>query len=272
MYSLLIVDDEDEIRSSLSVYYPWSELGFMVVGQAASLAEAKTAAVDHRPDVVLSDIRMLDGTGLELASWLSATDFKPAVVLLSAYRKFEYAQEALRYGVRYYLVKPPAYDELCALFRKIASELDASRLTVPPSKDAVADTVKAFVKGNLRNATLEEAARAVGMSPSYLSTYFRERTGEHFGDFLSRSRMEKAARLLAEPRSKMEAIAAAVGYSSAKNFSRAFKNFYRVTPREYRLGGAEIGAGSAAGSAIAAPPSPGMVGDATSAAASSERR
>lgn len=267
MYSLLIVDDEDEIRSSLSVYYPWSELGFIVVAQAASLAEAKSAAIDHRPDVVLSDIRMLDGTGLELAAWLAATDFKPAVVLLSAYRKFEYAQEALRYGVRYYLVKPPAYDELCALFRKIASELDASRASVPPpSKDMVADSVKAFVRGNLRNATLEEAARAVGMSPSYLSTYFRERTGEHFGDFLSRSRMEKAARLLAEPRSKVEAIATAVGYSSAKNFSRAFKNFYRVTPREYRLGGADAGGPGS----VSAAPSADLASPST--ADSSERR
>ena len=50
--------------------------------------------------------------------------------------------------------------------------------------------------------------------------------------------MEKAARLLLEPRSRVESVGAAVGYSSAKNFARAFKAFYRVTPREYRLGAA----------------------------------
>ena len=237
MYSLLIVDDEDEIRNSLSIYYPWSELGFMVVAQAASLAEAKEAAAEHRPDAVLSDIRMQDGTGLELAAALSDASWRPAIVLLSAYRKFEYAQEALHYGVRYYLVKPPVYDEVCALFRKIAAELDAARVAVPaPSGDVVADSVKAYIKGNLRNATLEEAARTVRLSPSYLSTYFHEKTGEHFGDFLMRMRMEKAGRLLAEPRSKVETVSTTVGYSSAKNFSRAFKHYYRVSPREYRLG------------------------------------
>ena len=239
MYSLLIADDEDEIRSALSVFFPWGDLGFVVVAQAASVAEAWSAAEEHRPDVVLSDIRMPDGTGLELASRLAETAYKPVVVLLSAYRKFEYAQEALRYGVRSYLVKPPVYDDVCALFRRIKAELDAARPTVAaPADDAVAGSVKAYIKGNLKNAKLDEAARAVGMSPNYLSTYFRERTGERFGDFLVRARMEKAAKLLAEPRSKVESVSAAVGYSSPKNFTRAFKHFYGATPRAYRRGSA----------------------------------
>jgi YesN/AraC family two-component response regulator len=237
MYSLLIVDDEDEIRTSLSVFYPWGELGFVVVAQAASLGEAVAAAEEHRPDVVLSDIRMPDGTGLELASRLGSSGCKPVVVLLSAYRKFEYAQEALRYGVRSYLVKPPVYEEVCALFRTIKSELDAARpAAAAPTEDSVVALVRAYVKGNLRSATLDEAARAAGMSPNYLSTYFRERTGERFGDFLVRARMEKAAKLLSEPRSSVEAVSAAVGYASPKNFTRAFKHFYGATPRGYRRG------------------------------------
>jgi two-component system response regulator YesN len=243
---------EDEIRTSLSVFYPWGELGFVVAAQASSCAEVLAAAAEHRPDVVLSDIRMADGTGLELAARLSETAPRPVVVLLSAYRKFEYAQEALRYGVRSYLVKPPVYDDVCALFRDIKAELDAARPNVAAhSDDAVAGSVKAYIKGNLKSAKLDEAARAVGMSPNYLSTYFRERTGERFGDFLVRARMEKAAKLLAEPRSSVDSVSAAVGYSSPKNFTRAFKHFYGATPRAYRRGAAGSSAGVPAAGAAA---------------------
>lgn len=245
MYPLLIVDDEEEILSSLSVYYPWGELGFVVVAQASSLAEATAAAAEHSPAAVLSDVRMHDGTGLDLAARLSALPRPPKIVLLSAYRKFEYAQEALRYGVRSYLLKPPNYDELCSVFRAVKAELDAEEADAARSPlETVVGTVKAYAKGNLRTATLEEAARSVDMSPNYLSTYFREKTGEGFGDFLIRCRMEKACRLLADPRSNVESVSSAVGYSSPKNFSRAFKAYYGATPRDYR-GGPAAGAASA---------------------------
>jgi two-component system, response regulator YesN len=233
MYRALIVDDEAEFRSAFAAYYPWSELGFVVVGQASSVAEARGILESEGVDLVLCDIRMPGGSGLELAAWIRAERPEAKVVMLSAYRKFEYAQEAIRCGVRSYLVKPPAMEDFRELLAQIRSELDGERKAASDPADPVVRSVREFTRGNLGAATLESAAAAVGMSPTYLCTYFRERTGEHYSDFISRLRMEKAAKLLSERLMSVVDAARETGYSNPKNFSRAFKKYYGSSPREY---------------------------------------
>jgi two-component system, response regulator YesN len=233
MYRVLIVDDEAEFRTAFAAYYPWSELGFVVAGQASSVAEARGMLEAEGVDLVLCDIRMPGGSGLELAAWLRDKRPEAKVVMLSAYRKFEYAQEAIGCGVRSYMVKPPAMEDFRDLLGRIRAELDDERKTASDPSDPVVRSVREFARGNLGAATLESAAAAVGMSPTYLCTYFRERTGEHFSDFISKLRMEKAAKLLSERLMSVAQVALETGYSNPKNFSRAFKKYYGSSPREY---------------------------------------
>ncbi len=235
MYRVLVVDDEAEIRRALSAYYPWNELGFVVKAQAADAAEARLVVEEGGVDLVLSDIRMPGESGLELARWVSLERPGILVVLLSAFRKFEYAQDAIQCGVRAYLVKPPSMAEFRSLFSSLRSELDARRPGPLPPGGAL-DIVRDYVRGNLGACSLEGAANAVGMSPAYLSTWFRERSGERFSDFVLRSRMERASRLLADRRESVLAASAELGYSNPKNFSRAFRSYFGSGPREWRKG------------------------------------
>ena len=232
MYSVLVVDDEESIRTSLPTCYPWAQLGFVVVGQAASLTEARVLMEEQRPDVVLSDIRLGDGTGLDLAQWIRERGFPARVVLLSAYRKFEYAQDALRLGIRRYLVKPPSYDEFIELFQSLKEELDATGVaSASETQSDAIEIVRAWVSGNIQIASLKQAARAVGINPSYLSTIFRERAGERFSDFVLRIRMQRAAVRLQDPLASVADVSREVGYSSPKSFARTFKAYYGRTPR-----------------------------------------
>jgi two-component system response regulator YesN len=233
MYRVLVVDDEAEIRRALSAYYPWNELGFVVSAQAKDAEEARSLVEAGGIDLVLSDIRMPGSSGLELAGWISRAHPGTVVVLLSAFRKFEYAQEALNRGVRAYIVKPPAMGEFRALLSEIKAELDLSSADTL-TRGGPVGVVKDYVRGNLGSCSLEGAARAVGMSPSYLSAWFLERSGEHFSDFVLRSRMELAARLLGDRRESVVEVSAELGYSNPKNFSRAFRAFYGSSPRDWR--------------------------------------
>jgi two-component system, response regulator YesN len=235
MYRVLIADDELEIRSTLAAYYPWAELGFVVFGQASSVSEARAILETEAVDALLCDIRMPGGSGLELAAWIRDNRPGVKVVMLSAYRKFEYAQEAIHCGVRAYLVKPPVMDDFRELFALIRAELDdeARSAASAAPEDPVVRSVRDFVRGNPGAASLEAAAAAVSMSPGYLCTYFRERTGEHYSGFLARVRMEKAAKLLSEMLWSVVDVARELGYANPKNFSRAFKKYYGASPREY---------------------------------------
>ncbi len=233
MYSVLVVDDEAEIRSAISAYYPWSEFGFVVAAQARDADEASSVMQAMKIDLVLSDIRMPGRSGLELAAWIAGRFPGTKVVLLSAYRDFEYAREALGLGVRAYIVKPPVMEEFRDLLGALRKELDEARGKARGEEGTIG-TVRKFVAGNLANATLENAARAVGLNPNYLCTLFRDMTGEHFSEFLSRARMERAATLLCDRKASVLAASEEVGYSSPKNFSRAFRQYFGQSPQSWR--------------------------------------
>jgi len=233
MYKALIVDDEYEIRRSLARYFPWGESGFVVAGQAQDGGEARQYVKANRVDLVLCDIKMPVLSGLEFARWVHEEGLPVKTVFLSAYRKFDFAQEALRYGVKRYLVKPPDFTAMTACLTEIKEELDGESrdISVP---DPVVDAVIAYTMGNTADATLREAARLVGMNPHYLSVYFSSRTGRTFSQHLTRIKMERAAVLLRDHRNTVLSVSDALGYTNPKNFSRAFRTFHGVSPRDFR--------------------------------------
>lgn len=85
-----------------------------------------------------------------------------------------------------------------------------------------------------RTLRLEEVARNVGLAPVYLSARFKEELGIGFSDYCNRCRIEKAKALLRDTRRPIVDIAAAVGYSGPRYFSRVFKEFEGIRPTQYR--------------------------------------
>jgi len=233
---LLIVDDEYEIRSTLAAAFPWETCGFVVAGQAESVAAAIAQVEKTRFDAVLCDIRMGGGSGLDFARWSREHNHAYRIVFLSAYRKFEYAQEALAYGVRSYIVKPPDLAEIIRVFSEIRAEIESSTGSCcGADADSVTTIIKTYIEGNYANASIEAAANLVRMNSHYLSTYFKEKSGKTFSTLLLETRMVKACEMLKEGRYKTNEIALMVGYSDPKNFVRAFKRWAGKCPREYKL-------------------------------------
>ena len=123
-YTLMIADDDAMIRKGLSCLIPWEELGFRLSGV---FADGKTLLEHLRAgaaDAVLTDIRMHEITGLDVARYVCEQHLPTRVVILSGYQEFEYAQQAIRYGVQEYLLKPIAVDTLTDTFMRIRRELD----------------------------------------------------------------------------------------------------------------------------------------------------
>ena len=85
-----------------------------------------------------------------------------------------------------------------------------------------------------RNLTVEEVADACRLNRSYFSKVFRDTMGESPQGFLLHYRMARAAQLLTESRLPISTISAMVSYPNQLHFSRAFKNVYGISPRDYR--------------------------------------
>lgn len=243
LYKLLLVDDEANTREALSSYFPWHEVGFEVVGQAGNGKEALNFINREPVDVVLTDIKMPVMSGIDLAETLYKEKRDTMVVFISGYREFEYAQKALHYKVKNYIVKPVKYQMLFDVFCQIRTELDevkgqgkaeSEELSGNRDEGLIISKVKWYIRHQYRTATLEEAARLVHLNSNYLSQLFKQKTGMNFLDYLIQVKMEAARKLLQDPRYKTYEISEAVGYSNAKNFTRAFKNVYGCTPSEFR--------------------------------------
>ena len=116
--SLLIVDDEANFRESLEMAFNDT----FAVSVAGSLAEAKERITDRIPDVILLDIRLPDGDGVELLGDLkSSLRMIPVVFIMTAYATVESAVRALKEGAADYIIKP---FDLEKLRREIAVYLE----------------------------------------------------------------------------------------------------------------------------------------------------
>lgn len=112
LLDLVIVDDEPILLKGLLKTYDWDQMGFQVVGTALSGEQAIEVIREKKPDVVLTDIRMKQMTGLQMMDTIQQTGQECLFVVLSAYRDFEYAKEACDLGAFAYLLKPIEDDKL----------------------------------------------------------------------------------------------------------------------------------------------------------------
>ncbi|MCK9478540.1 MAG: response regulator [Firmicutes bacterium] len=124
MYKVIIADDEKFIRNGLSKFITGEKLGFNVVQSFSDGFEAIEYIRENNVDVVLTDIRMLKVTGIEVAKFVYENKPDIKVVLISGYKEFEYAKKAMEFGVKHYILKPTDFDEVRDVFKELKELLD----------------------------------------------------------------------------------------------------------------------------------------------------
>ncbi|MCI8623866.1 MAG: response regulator [Provencibacterium sp.] len=210
-------------------------MGFECLGNAENGRRALEFIQTNPVDVILSDIVMPVMNGIELARRLHEQGSGCKLVFLSGHKDFEYAQQALAYGVRYYILKPTRHKEITEIFLKLREELDESRAAEEPlHSDQWVEIASRYIAEHYADASLDTLAELLHMHPFYVSKLFKQKMGRSFSDSLMEAKMRAAARLLANPALKTYEVSDQVGYTSAKNFTRAFKSFYGMTPYDYK--------------------------------------
>ncbi|MBW3671048.1 MAG: sigma-54 dependent transcriptional regulator [Acidobacteria bacterium] len=112
---LLIVDDEASLRDFLTIVF--EEEGWKVTS-AGSVAEGTAALCEIDPDVVLCDLMMPDGSGLEILKLVNQQQDGVPVIMITAYTSAKSAVEALKAGAYDYIAKPFDVDELKIVLEK----------------------------------------------------------------------------------------------------------------------------------------------------------
>ena len=163
MIKLMIVDDESSIRRGLKHYIDWSAWDIVLAAEASDGAEAFQRALEVRPDILITDIRMPEKDGLELCRLLREALPYLRIILLTGYDSKEYLYGALQNGVHDYLLKPASADKIISCVLKCKEEIlaEQNQRNRKMTMDAFMDEsipilqmtlINDLLKGNVRQA------------------------------------------------------------------------------------------------------------------------
>ena len=235
---LLIAEDEDMIRNGMYKYIKLHTDRFDKIYLAKDGQEALDIIFQHNPEVLLLDVQMPKLTGVEVMQEASKMKVLPITVILSGYDDFIYAQQALKYGAKEYLLKPCRSSEILNCLEKIA---DLAEKKLPDSSQEgqqanhLAERAKEYIDEHYNeNLTLQFVAEYVGISQGYLSSLFTQHLGCGFIDYVNRVRVEHACIYLQQNYFKTYEIAYKIGFRDEKYFSKVFKKIKGIPPSQYK--------------------------------------
>jgi two-component system response regulator YesN len=261
LFSLFIIDDEDEVRKGIVENVDWNRLGFTVVGEASSGDEAVKKIGDLVPDVILSDMRMPGMDGIALMNHVHENLPRTKVVVLSGRKDFAYLEAAVKNEVFAYLLKPASKDVFEETFTRLRKKLEAQReqeMKIQRLEELVQES-PAYIREKLSSQeryksanekltervieyidreytsnelSLRTVAKHVQKSPAYISKIFKDVTGDNYVHYVSNKRLAKALDLLQNTTLLVYQVTEAVGWTDQSSFIRLFKKQYGLTPSE----------------------------------------
>ena len=124
MFNIIVVDDEINIREGIRDFITGKFPDVNVSGCFEDGMDAINFLKQNNADIVITDIRMLNISGIEVAKYVHENCKGTKVIILSGYREFEYARSAMMYNVKHYLIKPTDLEELSQVMEQTLSELE----------------------------------------------------------------------------------------------------------------------------------------------------
>lgn len=254
LLKVLLVEDIESIRRGILLSVDWDGCGCMVAGEAENCAEALALARRLEPDLVVTDVRMPDQTGLFLIERLRETLPECEYLILSGYDDFKYAQAAVKLGVRAYLLKPVDTAALEDELREAGAAIEAkcqrtwlsTYMTAQKSNEFseilsnisslrtqnkyLSQAIDIISERYAENLTLKSVADLMFISDSYLMKLFKNKMGYTFLDVLTIYRVKAALNLLQHTNLKIYEIAERVGYHDPRYFSMLIKKYLGKTP------------------------------------------
>lgn len=123
-YTVLLVDDEEDVIQVIMKKVNWEALGFSVIGYAGNGIKALEMVEKFQPDVVMTDIKMPYMDGMELARRIKEEYPATKLLIFTGFDEFEYAKAAVHLEVEEYILKPVNSAELSNVFAKVREKLD----------------------------------------------------------------------------------------------------------------------------------------------------
>ena len=223
MLRCAIIDDEKSVHKIINNIIEKDGLPLVISNSAYDGIEGKSLIQKNNFDIIFIDIQMPYLDGFDLISKYPNNNY----IVVTAFDYFDYAQRALRLGVKDILLKPIDREQLAeAVNRAIGFKL---------TKNKVIDEVLLYIHSNFsKEITVSDLAEQNYMNSSNFSRLFKNSVGISIIDYLRKIRINKAKDLLESSYKSISEIALEVGYKSENLFYKDFKRIENITPSKYR--------------------------------------
>ena len=160
MLRVVLADDEKKVLLLMRKLIDWEGLGFEIVGMASDGISALDQVREKKPHLLVTDIRMPGCDGIDLIR--QAKQIQPGLhfIIVSGYRQFEYAQNALKYGVEGYLLKPLKQEEMVDLLISLKEKMGEEaaieyrlKKSSEREQERIIDTLMTEVRGGVRTSS-----------------------------------------------------------------------------------------------------------------------
>jgi len=257
--NVLIVDDDIIVIEAMKQSIDWGLLGVKNVFIATQISKAKNICDNNKVHIILCDIEMPGGSGIELLYWIREKYPHMECAFLTCHADFLLAQEALKLRSFDYLVKPIPFDQIAELVKRMITKIEeqnneaqkifygtqwlkekADKLelqsNVKRNNEEIVDEVVGYIIDNIStDLTVEKLAQKAFLHPDYLNRIFKKIKEYSLNQFIIKERMNLAARMISEYNISINLVALEVGYDNYSNFVNMFKKIHGCTPSEYKL-------------------------------------
>lgn len=249
--NILLVDDEVLAIEAIRAATPFEKYGITEVLTANSVKQARKILQERKVDIVVCDIEMPNGSGLELMEWMNENCPGIVKMILSCHNEFEFAQQAVSLSCQQYILKPATPEIMEKVLEKVVGQVakqDSDRkmkqlgeayarmLTDTEKEDTdIAETVRNYIMDHVQEElVVEQLAQMVHVSQNHLGRCFKRKYGKTVLEYISDYRLSLAEELLKNTGLTVTMISAKVGYPNYIHFTKQFKRYSGYTPSQYR--------------------------------------
>lgn len=248
MIRALLVDDEERVLEVLKKNVHWKDCGVDYLFLAENIKTAVQYYEVYKPDIVITDIEMPDGTGLELIEQLQKINRDVICLCVTCHPEFDYMRKAMQLGSIDYILKPVDYEELDVILKKAVYAINQKKLkdvdnpvdvdnNTPNLYEYEKLVLKAqeYIRQHLSNdLSMQMIAEYLHCSTSHLMHIFKKKIGKTVIEYITDERINKARQILKESDLPINVTARICGYEDYSYFTRVFKKETGMTPRNYR--------------------------------------
>lgn len=238
MNTVYLVDDDQLILDHFIMKRGlFAECGFEICGAQTNPLTALEEIKENRPNVVLSDLKMPDLSGVGLVEAFSEEMFKPIFVMISAYTDFADVRKFFaELGGIDYLIKPVADSELADLLGRLSKRINQSPpVTVTETASRQLNEILMFLKEYpAMNHSLDSIGEQFAINTTQICNLFAKHLNTTFRSYLTTLRMTLAEQLLRTTDRSIKEIGISCGYTNYFYFTQVYDKTHGQTPTEYR--------------------------------------